>query len=105
LPQGARDLLLVIVARSATSGSAANPQVVAQVTAAFPQAVSTTPELKALVLPGHPRLFMQIAREDQREAAEKIRRSLLDAKVDTPGHCCPVHSARISQKSRPHKGL
>ena len=84
LPEAVRDRLLVIVARSATSGAAANPQIVAQVTSAFPQVVSTTPELKALILPGHPRLFIQIAREDQRDIAEKIRRSLLAAKVDTP---------------------
>jgi hypothetical protein len=85
LPPTARDRLLVIVTRSATSGSGANPQVVAQVTAAFPQAVDATPELRALVLPGHPRLFIQIAREDQREAAEKIRSSLAATNVDAPG--------------------
>ncbi len=85
LPLAARDRLLVIVARSATSGAGANPQVVAQVTSAFPQAVDATPELKALVLPGHPRLFIQIAREDQRETAEKIRSSLAATNVDAPG--------------------
>jgi len=85
LPQAARNRLLIIVTRSATSGAGTNPQVVAQVTSAFPQAVNTSPELKALVLPGHPRLFIQIAREDQRDAAEKIRHSLLGTNVDVPG--------------------
>lgn len=85
LPPTAKERLLVIVSRSAASGASANPQVIAQVTAGFPQAISASPDLQALILPGHPRLFIQIAREDQRGGAEKIRGSLSASNVDAPG--------------------
>jgi hypothetical protein len=85
LPTSARDRLLVIITRSATSSATSNPQVVAQVASAFSQSVNNSPELRALTAPGHPRLFIQIAREDQRIGAEKLRNGLAAANVDAPG--------------------
>lgn len=86
LPEDVSNKLVLIVTQSATSGPAASPQVVAQVTETFPQAVTASPALRALILPGHPRLYIQIAQEDQRTGAEKIREGgILPSNVDMPG--------------------
>jgi hypothetical protein len=85
LPEETRDQLLAIVLQSATSGATSSPQTVAQIAEAFPDAVTKSPELRKLVLPGHPRLFIQIAREDQKAGLEKIRGGLSGMNVDAPG--------------------
>src|SRR5260370_10789104 len=85
LPAAVREKLLVIVARQSTSGPTANAGTAAKVTSAFPEVVAASPELLTLLLPGNPRVFIQIARADQKAEAEAIRKSLGAAGVTAPG--------------------
>ena len=57
LPDEVKTKLVTIVARGAASGAGSSPRAIAQINAAFPDAISKSPDLRALVLPCHPRLF------------------------------------------------
>jgi hypothetical protein len=85
LPEEVHSKLVLIVTRQAISGASPNPQVAAQIASAHPQVVTRSPELRALLMSGHPRLFIQIARAEQRTGAEAIRSDAAAAGVNAPG--------------------
>ena len=85
LPKSTKERLLIIVARSATSGPTVNPQAVAQITATFTKTIDSSDQLKSLIMPGHPRLFIQISRDEQRAETEKLRQKIATWNVEAPG--------------------
>lgn len=79
LPPRVKERLLSI------AGHGARPEVLVRINDRFPETVGKSGDLKALILPGHPRVFIQFAREEQRPWAEKIQAALTAGKIDAPG--------------------
>lgn len=85
-PMTVTNRLLVLAARSSQKTNP-SPEALIQVANSFPVEAQNLPELKQLVMPGHPRVFLQIAQADQRDSAKGFidRASVLLPNAKFPG--------------------